>query len=48
MEKIMEKEKGTTIALNISTVERLKQFGEFSETYDDLLNRLLDKIKKKK
>jgi len=37
----------TTIQLKKETVERLKKHGEFGQSYDDLLNTLLDKIKKK-
>ncbi len=32
----------TTIKLDVETRERLKTFGHKGETYDDLLNRMMD------
>jgi len=36
-------EEMTTVRLNKATVKRLKQIGRKSETYDQIINRLLDK-----
>lgn len=36
----------TTIPLSKETKKRLKEYGKFQESWDDLLNRLLDKIEK--
>jgi predicted CopG family antitoxin len=35
-----------TISIDTETWERLKQFGKFGESFDDLLNRLMDTIEK--
>lgn len=35
-----------TISIDIQTWERLKQFGKFGESFNDLLNRLMDTIEK--
>jgi hypothetical protein len=32
----------TTIALHRTTVQRLGEFGRFNESYEDVVNRLLD------
>jgi hypothetical protein len=32
----------TTIALHRSTVQRLGELGKFNESYEDVVNRLLD------
>jgi hypothetical protein len=34
--------KTTTVALDIETVQRLKDIGKKGETYDDIVNALLD------
>jgi len=35
-----------TISVDIETWERLKSFGKFGESFDDLLNRLMDSIER--
>lgn len=35
----------TNISLNVKTVERLKKIGKFGESYDKLINRLIDEHK---
>lgn len=37
-----------TLTITDSTYERLKSFGNFGESFDDLLNRLMDNVEKKK
>ena len=34
----------TTISLQKITVKRMEQFGVFNETFDSLLNRMIDKL----
>jgi hypothetical protein len=34
----------TTIALHRSTVQRLGELGKFNESYEDVVNRLLDNV----
>lgn len=34
----------TTITLKKKTKERLEKFGEYKETHDDIVNKLLDKL----
>ena len=34
---------GKTVKLRPETVERLKDIGKKGETYDDIINRLIDK-----
>ena len=34
----------TTIALHKSTVQRLGELGRFNESYEDVVNRLLDHV----
>lgn len=36
-----------TLTITNATYERLKKFGNFGESFDDLLNRLMDNIEKK-
>jgi hypothetical protein len=36
----------TVVRLAIKTRERLKRYGQFGESYDDLINRILDEIEK--
>lgn len=43
-EKIIEKK--TMITLNKSTVEKLKGCGKKGETYDEVVNRLIERCKK--
>jgi hypothetical protein len=38
----------TTIRIKVKTKKRLDEFGKKSETYDDIINRLLDLAKSKK
>ncbi len=35
-----------TISIGARTWERLKKFGEFGESFDDILNRLMDNMKR--
>ena len=35
-----------TISVGTHTWERLKNFGKFGESFDDLLNKLMDNIEK--
>lgn len=35
-----------TISIGTETWERLKKLGKFGESFDDLLNRLMDNIEK--
>lgn len=35
----------TTIAVHKETVQRLGNFGRFKETYEDVINRLLDRVR---
>jgi len=35
-----------TISIDTQTWERLKNFGKFGESFDDLLNRLMDILEK--
>lgn len=37
-----EKPKVSMIRLNVTTINRLKQYGKMDENYDELLNRILD------
>jgi len=37
----------TTIPITKKTKERLKKYGKMGETWDSLLNRILDECKKK-
>jgi len=34
----------TTIALHRTTVQRLGELGKFNESYEDVVNRLLDRV----
>jgi len=36
----------TVVRLAIKTKERLKRYGQFGESYDDLINRILEEIEK--
>ena len=36
----------TTINLKKQTIDRLKKFGEFQESWDGVINRLLDLVEK--
>jgi hypothetical protein len=36
----------TVVRLAVKTKERLKRYGQFGESYDDLINRILDEIEK--
>jgi hypothetical protein len=36
----------TVVRLAIKTKDRLKRYGQFGESYDDLINRILDEIEK--
>lgn len=36
----------TVIRLAMKTKERLKRYGQFGESYDDLFNRILDEVEK--
>ena len=36
----------TVVRLAIKTKERLKKYGQFGESYDDLINRILEEIEK--
>lgn len=36
------------VRLKKKTIERLKRIGKFGETYDQLINRILDELEKKK
>ena len=38
----------TSILIHRPTVDRLRKVGRFGETYDDLINRLLDEREAKK
>ena len=40
----MKREDKTTIALHKETVQRLGQFGQFSDSYEDVVNRLMDRV----
>jgi len=40
--------KKTCIALKVSTIARLKKAGRFGESYDSLINRLLDELEGEK
>jgi hypothetical protein len=42
-ETMTENKELTTIQITKATVERLKEIGRKSETYDQIINRLLDK-----
>ena len=35
-----------TISIDTSTWDRLKTFGKFGESFDNLLNRIMDNIEK--
>lgn len=37
-----------TLTITIATYERLKSFGKFGESFDDVLNKLMDNMDKKK
>lgn len=37
-----------TLTITITTYERLKSFGKFGESFDDVLNKLMDNMEKKK
>lgn len=37
-----------TLTISITTYERLKSFGKFGESFDDVLNTLMDNMEKKK
>ena len=37
----------STILLEKSTRKRLSSFGRHAETYDDIINRVLDEVEKK-
>ena len=41
-------DKKTTIWLSESTKKRLDAIGEFNDTYDSILNRILDDVCKRK
>jgi hypothetical protein len=36
----------TVIRLAVKTKERLRKYGKFGESYDDLINRILEEIEK--
>ena len=36
-----------TLTITNATYERLKSFGSFGESFDDLLNKLMDNMKKR-
>jgi hypothetical protein len=36
----------TVVRLAVKTRERLKRYGQFGESYDDLINRILEEIEK--
>jgi hypothetical protein len=36
----------TVVRLAVKTRERLKNYGQFGESYDDLINRILNEIEK--
>ncbi|MEM0113003.1 MAG: hypothetical protein QW253_00190 [Metallosphaera sp.] len=36
----------TTISIKKSTYNRLKKYGNFGETHDSLINRILDELEK--
>jgi len=36
----------TVVRLAVKTKERLKRYGQFGESYDDLINRILEEIEK--
>jgi len=42
----MERET-TTIALHKTTVQRLGEFGRFNESYEDVVNRLMNQANEK-
>jgi hypothetical protein len=42
-----EEEIITTLSIKSSTKSRLLEIGKMNESYDDLLNRMLDELKKK-
>ena len=42
-----EQHKMTTMRVSTATLERLKKHGDFGDTYDTIINKLLDKIESK-
>jgi hypothetical protein len=40
--RIVSREDFTVIRLSVSTIERLKKLGTMDETYDDVINRLIE------
>lgn len=44
----MEKQnRKTTITVRVKTAERVKMYGQFGQSYDDLLNEILDDLEHK-
>lgn len=39
----MERKDKSTIALHKETIERLAQFGQFNDSYEDVVIRLMDR-----
>jgi len=42
-----DQRKMTTMRVSTATLERLKKHGDFGDTYDMIINKLLDKIEGK-
>ena len=42
-----EQHKMTTMRVSTATLERLRKFGDFGDTYEKIINKLLDKIEGK-
>ena len=43
-----DQRKMTTIRVSVATLERLRKFGDFGDTYEKIVNKLMDLAEKQK